>query len=338
MSDNNQLRVLTGMRPSGRLHLGHYCGALSIWLDFAKKPDVTCLFLIADYQALGDNARDVPKIRDSVLQVTIDWLAVGLDPTHSPFVVQSYVPEHAELTMLLSMITPQSWLDHNPTLKQESLRLNENERTVGFMSYPMSQVADILLPRAHIVPAGEDQTAHVEFTRRVARRFNKTYGTDLFPLPTIALSNTPRLVGTDGESKMGKSTNNAIFLSDDASTVAQKVRRMKTDTNRIHADIPGTVEGNVPFIYLDVFDPDRDGLDNLKTRYQAGTVGDVIVKDRLTTVLNNLLDPIRESRAEIEQDMSYVRDVLIEGSKFAKAIAEETVHMVRKAMAIDNYG
>lgn len=333
----DRMRVLTGMRPTGRLHLGHYCGALSIWLDYVRKPEVECQFLIADYQALGDNSSNVEKIRDSVIQVAIDWLAVGLDPEVSPFVVQSYVPQHAELTMLLSTITPNSWLLHNPTLKIESDQLTDMQRTVGFMTYPMSQVADILLPRAHVVPAGEDQTTHVEFTRRVAKRFNKIYGTNLFPLPSIALSQTPRLVGTDGNAKMGKSTNNAIFLSDSADEVGQKVRRMKTDPNRIHADTPGTIEDNVPFMYLDVFDPDKDGLTELKAAYERGAVRDVDVKDRLTRVLNTFLDPIRERRAEIEKDRDYVKDVLLTGSATARAIAEDTMLAVRTAMKIEDY-
>ncbi len=330
-------RILTGMRPSGRLHLGHYVGALEMWKRYAQDPTYDCIFLIADYQALGDNAKNVALIRDSVVQVTIDWLAVGLDPQQTPFVVQSYVPEHAELTMLLSMITPQSWLDRNPTVKAESERLSADDRTVGFMSYPMSQVADILLPKATVVPAGEDQAAHVEFTRSVAKRFNRIYG-DTFWIPRHELSQTPRLVGTDGKNKMGKSTNNAIFLSDTPQEVAKKVRSMKTDPNRVHADTEGTLEDNVPFTYLDAFDQDLEGLADLKTRYKAGKVRDVEVKDRLTRILNDLLDPIREARARVEQNLDTVHDILQEGSRRERKIAQATMEEVRTAMRIDNYG
>ena len=219
-------RILTGIRPTGPLHLGHYVGALENWVRLQSQYE--CYFLIADYQALGDHLDDIERIRESVLEVTLDWLAVGLDPQFSVFEVQSYVPEHAELHMLLSMVTPLSWLQRNPTLKAEMDKLESENQTLslGFFNYPASQVADILLPKAHLVPVGDDQLPHIEMTREVVRRFHHLFGVEVFPEPDGLVGRVARLVGTDGQAKMSKSLNNCIYLGDDEATVTAKVRRM----------------------------------------------------------------------------------------------------------------
>ena len=295
-----------------------------------------CYFLIADYQALGDHFHDIDLIRDSVLQVTLDWLSVGLDPEKSSFVIQSYVPEFAELTMLLSFITPLGMLERNPTLKGELDALPVERRSVGFYSYPMSQVADILLPRAHLVPVGDDQSPHVEMTREVARKFNRMFG-EVFPESKTLVGDVPRLSGTDGQGKMSKSRGNAIMLSDDADTVTKKVRGMFTDPNRIRADIPGKVEGNPVFEYHDAFNPNTAQVDDFKARYREGNIGDVEVKLALAEAINNFLDPIREKRAHYEQNMDLVEDALMTGVAKTRVIAAETMEMVRDAMRISSY-
>lgn len=327
-------RILTGIRPTGALHLGHYVGALKNWLELQYEYD--CYFLIADYQALGDHFEDIDLIRDSVLDVTLDWLAVGLDPERSSFVVQSYIPAHAELTMLLSFVTPLGMLERNPTLKSELDSLPVESRTVGFYNYPMSQVADILLPRAHLVPVGEDQAPHVEMTREVARKFNRMFAR-VFPEPAALIGDVGRLVGTDGNAKMSKSKGNAIMLSDDADTVQKKVRSMFTDPNRIRADIPGRVEGNPVFEYHDAFNPDIDQVDDFKSRYREGKVGDVEVKIALAEAINSFLDPIRERRDEFAEDMYYIEEVLMDGVERGRVIADETMMRVRDAMRISSY-
>ena len=333
-ANQDKKRILTGIRPTGALHVGHYVGALHNWIEL--QDEYNCYFLIADYQALGDHFHDIDLIRDSVLQVTLDWLSVGLDPEKSSFVIQSYVPEFAELTMLLSFITPLGMLERNPTLKGELDALPVERRSVGFYSYPMSQVADILLPRAHLVPVGDDQSPHVEMTREVARKFNRMFG-EVFPESKTLVGDVPRLSGTDGQGKMSKSRGNAIMLSDDADTVTKKVRGMFTDPNRIRADIPGKVEGNPVFEYHDAFNPNTAQVDDFKARYREGNIGDVEVKLALAEAINNFLDPIREKRARYEQNMDLVEDALMTGVAKTRVIAAETMEMVRDAMRISSY-
>ena len=333
-ANQDKKRILTGIRPTGALHVGHYVGALHNWIELQDEYD--CYFLIADYQALGDHFHDIDLIRDSVLQVTLDWLSVGLDPEKSSFVIQSYVHEFAELTMLLSFITPLGMLERNPTLKGELDALPVERRSVGFYSYPMSQVADILLPRAHLVPVGDDQSPHVEMTREVARKFNRMFG-EVFPESKTLVGDVPRLSGTDGQGKMSKSRGNAIMLSDDADTVTKKVRGMFTDPNRIRADIPGKVEGNPVFEYHDAFNPNTAQVDDFKARYREGNIGDVEVKLALAEAINNFLDPIREKRAHHEQNMDLVEDALMTGVAKTRVIAAETMEMVRDAMRISSY-
>lgn len=331
---NRKKRILTGIRPTGELHLGHYIGALQNWVKL--QDDYNCYFLIADYQALGDHFHDIELIRDSVLKVTLDWLAVGLDPEKSSFVVQSYVPEFAELSMLLSFITPLGMLERNPTLKTELDALPVDRRSVGFYNYPMSQVADILLPRAHLVPVGEDQAPHIEMTREIARKFNRMFS-PVFPEPETLVGNVGRLIGTDGKSKMSKSRGNVIMLSDDENTVNKKVKSMYTDPNRIRADIPGKVEGNPLFQYHDAFNTDSAQVDEFKQRYRKGSIGDVEIKVALASSINKFLNPIREKRKELESNMSVVEDSLLSGIERTRSIASDTIEQVKEAMKISRY-
>ena len=334
---NKKKRILTGIRPTGQLHIGHYVGALENWVRLQHEYDA--YFLIADYQALGDHIDDIDLIRDSVIQVGIDWLSVGLDPEESTFVIQSYVPEHAELTMLLSFITPLGMLQRNPTLKAETEQLRPDQLNVGFFNYPMSQVADILLPRADLVPVGEDQAPHIEMTREIARKFNRLFAPEspVFPEPGTLIGRIPRLSGTDGQPKMSKSRGNTIALADDAETVRKKVMSMYTDPTRLRATDPGHVEGNPVFEYHDAFNPDTAQVDEFKERYRAGKVGDVDVKKALVAAMNNFLDPIREKRAYYEDNMGEVEDALMEGTRRARVTAAETMTAVRDAMRISSY-
>ena len=324
-------RILTGIRPTGALHLGHYGGALENWLRLQREYD--CHFLIADYQ-VSDYADDLERVRESVWEVALDWLAVGLDPEESCFVIESLVPEHAELTTWLSWYLPLGMLQRNPTLKAEMDDFGKKSVPVAFFTYPVMQVANILMPRAHLVPVGEDQLPHIEMTRELARRFNRQFR-EVFPEPEGLVGRVPRLVGLDGQSKMAKSLNNSIELRDDADTVAKKVRSMFTDPTRLRATDPGHVEGNPVFMYHDAFNPDVDEVNDLKERYVAGRVGDVEVKQKLTVALNNLLDPFRERRAYYEAHMNEVRDALESGTARARAVAQETIALVRDAMAVN---
>ena len=324
-------RILTGIRPTGALHLGHYAGALENWVRLQREYD--CHFLIADYQ-VSDYADDLARVRESVWEVALDWLAVGLDPEESCFVIESLVPEHAELTTWLSWFLPLGMLQRNPTLKAEMADFGKKSVPVAFFTYPVMQVANILMPRAHLVPVGEDQLPHIEMTRELARRFNRQFR-EVFPEPEGLVGRVPRLVGLDGQAKMSKSLKNTIELRDDADTVAKKVRGMFTDPTRLRATDPGHVEGNPVFMYHDAFNPDVDEVNDLKERYVVGKVGDVEVKQKLTVALNNLLDPFRERRAYYEAHMGEVRDALESGTSRAREAAQETMALVREAMAID---
>ena len=324
-------RILTGIRPTGSLHVGHYAGALENWIRLQDEYD--CHFLIADYQ-VSDYADDLERVRESVWEVALDWLAVGLDPEGSCFVIESLVPEHAELTTWLSWYLPLGMLQRNPTLKAEMDDFGKKSVPVAFFTYPVMQVANILMPRAHLVPVGEDQLPHIEMTRELARRFNRQFS-PVFPEPEGLVGRVPRLVGLDGQAKMAKSVGNTIELKDDADTVAKKVRGMFTDPTRLRATDPGHVEGNPVFMYHDAFNPDVDEVNDLKERYVVGKVGDVEVKQKLTVALNNLLDPFRERRSYYEAHMDEVRDALESGTARARAVAQETMALVRDAMAVN---
>lgn len=325
-------RILTGMRPTGSLHLGHYVGALENWVKLQEEYD--CHFLIADYQAFGDYSDNISKIRDSVIQVAMDWLSVGIDPHKTTFVIQSYVPEHAELAMLLSMITPKGMIDRNPTLKDESAL--QKDISLGFYNYPASQVADILLSKANLVPVGEDQLPHVELTREIARKFNRMYS-PIFPIPNALVGRVPRLIGIDGKAKMSKSLGNCLYLSDSRETIEKKVKKMFTDPTRLKATDPGHIEGNVVFTYLDAFYPDAIELESLKKKYTAGKIGDGEVKNMLANLLNTFLNPIRERRSFYQAHPEAVREALLEGTKKARIVAATTMIEVREAMKITGY-
>jgi tryptophanyl-tRNA synthetase len=321
-------RILTGIRPTGPLHLGHYAGALENWVKLQTAYD--CYFLIADYQ-VSDYADDLGHVREAVWEVALDWLAVGLDPTRSSFVIESLIPEHAELTLWLSWFLPLGMLQRNPTLKAEMEDFGRKSVPVAFFTYPVMQVANILMPRAHLVPVGEDQLPHIELTREIARRFNRRFK-QVFPEPEGLVGRVPRLVGTDGQAKMSKSLNNAIYLKDPPAVVNEKVRSMYTDPTRLRATDLGHVEGNPVFMYHDAFNPDRAEVADLKDRYRRGAVGDVEVKQKLAAALNAFLDPIRERRAHYEADMGLVRDALEEGTSRARTAAQMTMTLVRDAL------
>ena len=331
-------RIVTGIRPTGPLHLGHYAGALSTWLELQGKYE--CYFLIADYQ-VSDHADDLRRVRNAVWEVTLDWLAAGLDPDGANFVIESGVPEHAELTTWLSWLLPVGMLERNPTLRAEMEAIEHPHDSttkgksvpVAFYIYPVMQVANILLPRAHLVPVGEDQLPHVELARETARRFNRDFK-PIFPEPEALIGRVPRLLGTDGNAKMSKSLGNTIDLKDGADAVARKVRAMYTGPSRA-ANEPGKVEENPVFGYLDAFDNDSAEVSDLKERYARHGVSNVELKDRLTRVLNELLEPMRQRRAQYEGNMARVRDALEHGTGRARAIARKTMERVHEALDLD---
>lgn len=333
----NGKRILTGVRPTGPLHLGHYAGAIENWLSLQHEHE--CFFLIADWQ-VSDHAGDLARVRSAVWEVALDWLAAGLDPQKCSFVIESLVPEHAELAMWLAWYCSVGMLDRNPTLKAEmaSIARPDDSATPGrpipvaFYIYPMMQVADILLPRADLVPVGDDQLPHLEMARETARRFNREVG-PVFPEPQALVGRVPRLVGTDGHAKMGKSRGNTIDLKDSADDVARKVRAMFAGPPR-GAREPGSVADNPVFTYLDAFDPQTAEVLDLKDRYERRGVSNQELKDRLTGVLNSLLEPMRERRAGFERDMPWVRDVVDAGSKRERALAAETMARVHEALAL----
>ena len=324
-------RVVSGMRPTGKLHLGHLVGALHNWEQLQSQYD--CFYFVADWHALTSNFADTSEVVESALDNVADWIGAGVDPERSTLFVQSMVPEHAELYLLLQMVTPIPWLERVPTYKEQIDQLVEKDlSSIGFLGYPLLQTADVIIYNAHFVPVGEDQVPHLELSREVVRRFHNFYG-DVFVEPQALLTPTPRLPGLDNR-KMSKSYSNTIDLSDDAETVKKKIRAMYTDPKRVRADIPGTVEGNPVFTYHDAFNPNRAEVDDLKARYREGKVGDVEVKTKLAAAVNAMLDPIRERRAAALARPGYIRDVLVEGSRKAHALAAETMERVRSAVKL----
>jgi tryptophanyl-tRNA synthetase len=319
------------MRPTGRLHLGHLVGALGNWVPLQEEYD--CFYFIADWHALTSEYANSGPIAGYALDNLADWLAAGLDPDRSTIFVQSLVPEHAELYLLLSMVIPIPWLERVPTYKDQQEQLAEKDlTTLGFLGYPLLQTADVAIYDANFVPVGKDQVVHLELSREAVRRFNQFYG-DVLVEPQPLLTPVPLLPGLDNR-KMSKSYGNAIELSDDAETVTKRVRQMYTDPKRIRADIPGTVEGNPVFTYHDVFNPDTGEVDDLKARYRAGKVGDVEVKTKLAAALNAYLAPIRDRRAAVLARPERLREILFEGSRRARAVAGETMQRVRDAVKI----
>ncbi len=326
-------RMLTGDRPTGKLHLGHYVGSLA---NRVKLQDAYhCYFIIADLHMLTTkpSKEDVENIALNAREMVLDYLACGIDPEKSVIYLQSAVHEVYEMNLFFEMLVTVPRLQRVPSLKEMAKSAHLNEMPLGLLGYPVLQAADILMPRAHLVPVGKDNEAHVELTREIARRFNSMYG-EVFPVPDVMVGEVPSLVGTDGNAKMSKSLGNAIYLSDDVKTVEKKVRGMYTDPKRVRADIPGTVEGNPVFIYHDIFNPDKEEVEDLKTRYRKGKVGDVEVKDKLTRAINNFLDPIRDRRQEYEKRSGYVDEVIFDGTMKMRKEAEQTLSAMKKAMGL----
>jgi len=325
-------RVVSGMRPTGRLHLGHLVGALSNWVNLQDQYD--CFYFVADWHALTSEYADTSTVVENGYDMVADWIASGLAPERCTFFVQSLVPEHAELFLLLSMVVPVPWLERVPTYKEQQADLKDRDlSTVGFLAYPLLQTADVAIYDAKFVPVGEDQVAHLELSREVVRRFNNFFGETLME-PQPMLTKVSRLPGIDGDKKMSKSIGNTIHLSDDAETVMKRVRQMYTDPKRVRADIPGTVEGNPVFTYHDTFNPDTAEVEDLKERYRTGKVGDVEVKTKLAKALNAHLDPIRARRAAVLAKPGTVKEILHEGSRKARVVAEQTMERVRQAVKL----
>ena len=328
-------RILTGDRPTGCLHLGHYVGSLKNRVALQDKYD--CFFIIADLHVLTTkpSKEDILGLRDHVHNMVLDYLACGIDPQKSTIYLQSAVPAVYEMNLIFEMLISLNRLTGLPSLKEmaRNAHMEADSISFGLIGYPVLQTADILMPKAHLVPVGKDNEAHIELSRDIARRFNQTYG-EIFPMPEALLSDVPSLIGTDGKGKMSKSANNAIYLSDDAKTVEKKVRGMYTDPNRIHANIPGTVEGNPVFAYLDVFGTNKEETSTLKARYREGSVSDVEVKEVLAKVLNNFLNPIRERRKIFEADKGYVEQVIYEGTQKMIEVSNATIKEIRSTMGI----
>ncbi len=342
--------ILTGDRPTGKLHLGHYVGSLRRRVELQNEGNYDrMLVFMADVQALTDNADNPEKIRQNIIEVALDYLSAGLDPQKCTLFIQSQITELAELTTYLMNLITVSRVQRNPTVKTEiKMRNFEANIPLGFFCYPVSQAADITLFKATTVPAGEDQEPMIEVARELARRFNQTYG-DVLVEPEIMLPTNQtarRLPGTDGKEKMSKSLGNCIYLSDDADTVWKKVKGMYTDPTHINLSDPGHLEGNAVFTYLDAFSTDADfadfwpeyrNLDELKDHYTRGGLGDMKCKKFLNEVLNRMLDPIRVRRQEFEQDIPEIYNILKKGSDAAREVAAQTMDEVRKAMQIDYF-
>lgn len=328
--------VLTGDRPTGPLHLGHYVGSLLSRVELQNK--YKQFVMIADVQALTDNYDNPQKVHDNVYQVMLDYLAVGIDPNKTTIFIQSQIPQIAELTILYLNFVTVNRLKRNPTVKTEIHQKGYGENvTAGFLMYPVHQVADITVVKADLVPVGEDQLPMIEQAHEIVRAFNRTYNCDVLVEPQPMISPVPRLVGIDGKAKMSKSLGNAIFLSDTADEVAKKVMNMYTDANHIRVSDPGQVEGNVVFTYLDIFDTNKNEIAALKAHYQRGGLGDVTLKKRLIAVLNDLLEPIRNRRAEFAKDPKAVMAILHAGTKEAQKVAEQTMADVRRVMHLNYF-
>lgn len=327
--------ILTGDRPTGPLHLGHYVGSLKNRVAFQEVH--TQFVMIADAQALTDNAEHPEKVRENVLEVLLDYLAVGIDPKKTTILIQSMIPALFELTAYYLNLVTWNRLKHNPTVKAEIEQKKFGEGVpAGFMVYPVSQAADITAFKADLVPVGADQLPMIEQTNEIVRKFNTTYHTSVLVKTEGVVPKTgARLPGTDGGAKMGKSLGNAIFLSDTSDVVAKKVRSMYTDPNHLRVEDPGQVEGNPVFTYLDAFDPDTESLEEMKAHYARGGLGDSVVKKRLLEVLEALLTPIRTRRRECAKDPEMVMQILFQGTERANIVAEKTLKEVRTVMRLD---
>lgn len=328
--------VLTGDRPTGPLHLGHYVGSLRSRVELQD----SCLqfVMIADMQALTDYAKEPQRVRDSVLQVALDYLAVGIDPEKTVIFLQSLIPALSELTMYYLNLVTWNRLKHNPTVKQEIKQKGFGESVpAGFMTYPVSQAADITAFKANLVPVGEDQRPMIEQTNEIVRSFNRIYKTDVLVEAEALIPKIARLPGIDGQAKMSKSLNNAIYLSDDVDQVSKKVKKMYTDPNHLRVEDPGKVEGNPVFEYLDAFDTNLEKVQELKDHYQRGGLGDSVVKKYLLEVLLEFLEPIQKRRNEYENDPASVLEIIRKGTERANEVASQTLADVRGAMHLNYY-
>ncbi len=344
--------LLTGDRPTGKLHLGHYVGSIQNRIKLQNEVDVS-FYMVADVQGLTDNADNPEKIRENMLEVVLDNLACGLDPNKTNIFIQSQIPQIAELTVFFMNLVTLQQLSHNPTIKTEAKEkgFNLNSKLeddnikdlaqkgipMGFLNYPVSQAADILFCRASVVPVGVDQMPVIEQTNDIAKKFNSMYKTELFPKVNGIVGNVARLVGTDGNAKMSKSLGNCIYLSDSDIEIKKKVMQAYTDPNHIRVEDPGQVEGNVVFTYLDIFDPNKEEVEELKKQYKKGGLGDVVLKERLTKVLIDLITPIRQKREGLAKDKEAILEIIKTGNKKAQQYAEETMKEVRRAMKIDYF-
>lgn len=328
-------RILTGDRPTGRLHLGHYVGSLQKRVELQDKYDTN--LIIADLHMLTTKPtpEDIAAIAGNARGLVTDYLAAGIDPEKVSIYLQSAIPEVCELNLIFEMLVTVNRLQRVPSLKDmaKAVNMSDEEMPFGLLGYPVLQSADILGPRAHLVPVGKDNESHIEVTREIARRFNNLYG-EVFPVPEVLIGDVPTLVGTDGQAKMSKSLNNCIYLNDAPATVTKKVKKMYTDPNRISADVPGQVEGNPVFVYHDAFNPDTAQVEDFKKRYREGKVGDVEVKEALAEALNNFLKPMQDKYHEIEADSGYVDQVIIDGTQKVREHFVETLREVKKAMGL----
>lgn len=335
MSKSSKI-VLTGDRPTGRLHLGHFVGSIKNRVKLQDEADKS-FYMIADLQALTDNASNPDKVRNNVLEVALDNLACGMDPKKTTMFIQSGIEEIAELTVLFLNLVTLARLKRNPTVKDEMKQKGFGENVpAGFLAYPVSQAADILFCKSNLIPVGEDQLPVLEQVNEIVDDFNRLYG-ETFTRVKHLVGETPRLMGTDGNVKMGKSLNNAIYLSDSYEEISKKVMSMYTDPNHIHVNDPGKVEGNVVFAYLDIFDSNKDELENLKNQYKKGGLGDVVIKKRLIEVLENIIKPIRTKREELAKNPEAIMKILEEGTIEAKKVAKKTMIEVKEALKINYF-
>lgn len=330
----NKKRILTGDRPTGPLHLGHYVGSLRNRIELQHSADQ--FVMIADAQALTDNAHNPMKVRESVLEVALDYLAVGIDPKISTLFIQSLLPQLPEMTLYFLNLVTWNRLKHNPTVKAEMKQKGfEETGPAGFMIYPVSQAADITAFKAEIIPVGEDQLPMIEQTNEIVRHFNATYKQNVLVEAKALIPKIARLPGIDGQAKMSKSLGNCIYLKDSADDIAKKVKGMYTDPKHLRVEDPGNVEENPVFIYLDAFDSEKESLEELKAHYARGGLGDSTVKKRLNEVLQAFLQPIRKRREELAKDPHEVMKILLAGSLEAEKIAAATLQEMKKAMCLN---
>jgi tryptophanyl-tRNA synthetase len=330
----NKPIVLTGDRPTGNLHLGHYVGSLLNRVELQNK--YTQYVMLADIQALTDNYENPQKVRENCWQVVLDYLAVGIDPSKTTIFIQSMIPQIAELTIFYLNLVTVARLQRNPTVKTEIQQKGFGESLpAGFFMYPVSQAADITIVKGSLIPVGEDQLPMIEQTNEIVRSFNRIYKTNILQECQALVPKVARLAGIDGKAKMGKSLNNAIYLSDSIDELSKKVMQMYTDPEHLRVEDPGKIEGNMVFSYLDVFDTDVNKVSELKAQYQKGGLGDVKIKRYLIEVLDSHLRPIRERRIQLAQDMAYIKQVALTGTQKVQLVAEQTMREVKQVMYLD---